>query len=354
MLATKRVNTGRQPELDLIKGLAILFMINIHVLWLFTDLELYETIFAALVYFMGGLPAAPVFMFAMGVGVVYSRRDNWKYFLKRGLIILLLGYLLNLLRFVIPFALGLELNVMKPAAIEASFEYSSLLMLFMEIDILQFAGLSLIFIALLKKIKLSIFFYPLLMLLPLLNYIVQDIQLENVFLNSLLGLFWGSGLNSTFPFLIWIFYPLLGILFGSILICVKNKNTLYLITGILGLLVLILVAPRASYLLSPDVYNYYHHGIFGNLTIGAFILFWLAIFYFAGKIIPNIIRERLSFWSRKITHMYLIHWLLIGWSLLLTGLNNFTIQQTIITMVIMIIVTDRLTYLFNQYYDLKI
>ena len=355
MFAQDKINDGRQMELDIAKGLAILFMINIHVLWLFTDFAIYESAFAALVYFMGGPPAAPVFMVAMGVGVVYSRRDNWQYFFRRGLLIMVIGYLLNLFRFLIPFLIALEFNLIHPGEIEASFEYSNLLMIFMEVDILQFAGLSLLFIALLKKIKLPVVVYPLVAIVfAMLNFFVRDIQVSNTFFNSLLGLFWGSGLNSSFPFFIWIFYPLLGVFFGSFLIRCKSKNKLYLLTAVISLLILFLSAPRAVYLLSDDIFKYYHHDIFGNFMITGFVFFWLSLLYFVGKIIPGIIKNGLKYMSRKITHFYIIHWLLIGWGLLVVGFNSLMVWPSVVAMVSVLIITAVLTYYFNQKYNMKI
>ena len=51
--------------------------------------------------------AAPVFMFCMGVGVVYSRHSQWNTMVKRGAILYLTGILVNVFEFIMPgFILG--------------------------------------------------------------------------------------------------------------------------------------------------------------------------------------------------------------------------------------------------------
>jgi uncharacterized membrane protein len=67
-------NAARQPELDMARGLAVFFMIAVHVLEILGDTALAETGPGIVIGFLGGPPAAPVFMMLLGVGIVYSAR----------------------------------------------------------------------------------------------------------------------------------------------------------------------------------------------------------------------------------------------------------------------------------------
>lgn len=78
------VNSGRQKELDIAKGLAIIFMIWQHILGLFIVTE-YGVMEDIAVSILGCPFAAPVFMFAMGMGITYSRKNCSSDLLKRGL-----------------------------------------------------------------------------------------------------------------------------------------------------------------------------------------------------------------------------------------------------------------------------
>ncbi|MCD6516885.1 MAG: DUF1624 domain-containing protein [Candidatus Aminicenantes bacterium] len=68
LLSENEINTGRQTELDIAKGLAIAFMIFDHVLECYASTQLENTVFADVIYFLACVPAEPVFMFLMGVG----------------------------------------------------------------------------------------------------------------------------------------------------------------------------------------------------------------------------------------------------------------------------------------------
>jgi uncharacterized membrane protein len=84
LFSSDPVNRGRQTELDIIKGAAILFMMLVHCYEEFTVWPLQPGISAFIISFLGSPPSAPVFMFALGVGIVYSRKSNSKALLLRG------------------------------------------------------------------------------------------------------------------------------------------------------------------------------------------------------------------------------------------------------------------------------
>ena len=105
LFSDERVNTGRQMELDIAKGLSIIFMVFINFLILVGDFNhsisfIYNIVFADV---LGGPCPAPIFMFCMGVGIVYSRHSQWDTMIKRGCILYLTGILVNLFEYVLPF-----------------------------------------------------------------------------------------------------------------------------------------------------------------------------------------------------------------------------------------------------------
>ena len=93
--------------------------------------------------------AAPIFMFCMGVGIVYSRRSQWDIMVKRGITLFLLGILVNVFEFFLPYYVcGTLLGSWD------IFPIAGGLLLFC-VDILAFAGLSFILMGILKKFELS-------------------------------------------------------------------------------------------------------------------------------------------------------------------------------------------------------
>ena len=78
--AKDTINLGRQKELDIAKGIAVIFMVLCHGLeimsWFFDPEISYEISYFILDVVLGGSFAAPVFMFCMGLSFAYSRKSD--------------------------------------------------------------------------------------------------------------------------------------------------------------------------------------------------------------------------------------------------------------------------------------
>lgn len=96
----ERDNTGREKELDIARGLAAVFMVLIHTAGFYWDGQ--NAVFYNAVNFLGSPPCAPVFMFLLGAGVVYSRKSTAEKLLRRGLTLFGLSYVFNALAFALP------------------------------------------------------------------------------------------------------------------------------------------------------------------------------------------------------------------------------------------------------------
>jgi uncharacterized membrane protein len=143
--------TGLAPRdrvrgFDLARGLAVLFMIGVHVLFHWGAPETWTTPVGQVISFLGGPTAAPVFMFLMGASLAFSSRSSFRSLVVRGLWLVWLGYLLNLLRGVIPAYLGLSTGVVTAEQI-APFTLPWLLT---TVDVHHMAGLSLVAIGVLS------------------------------------------------------------------------------------------------------------------------------------------------------------------------------------------------------------
>ena len=105
LFSKETVNNGRQPAIDLCKTVCIILMLLCHVFYVikFTNTPTLTPSFIAhnLVRLLG----AQFFMFSMGLGLAYTRNDTAKCCLRRGVILLLSGYMLNFLREILPWML---------------------------------------------------------------------------------------------------------------------------------------------------------------------------------------------------------------------------------------------------------
>ncbi|WP_296801764.1 heparan-alpha-glucosaminide N-acetyltransferase domain-containing protein [uncultured Methanobrevibacter sp.] len=84
LFSQKKVNTGRQVELDIVKGLSIIFMVFLHTFYVASAFHAsYNPTFSFMIMNILGRPyAAVIFMFCMGVGIVYSRHSQWNIMIK--------------------------------------------------------------------------------------------------------------------------------------------------------------------------------------------------------------------------------------------------------------------------------
>ena len=131
----------RFPLPDLLKGFAVLFMIQIHIIELFIDYAGRESLFGKLSMFFGGPFTAIIFMIVMGYFIAKSKKPFVKNLL-RGVKIFAVGLLLNI---------GLNFNLLLKIKY-ANWQFNPLEYIF-GVDILYLAGLSVIFIAFLKTLK---------------------------------------------------------------------------------------------------------------------------------------------------------------------------------------------------------
>ena len=140
----------RLQNLDLLKVVSLVFMVLCHiVIRLGEHKEGYASDFSFILadYIFGSyLGVAHAFMFAMGVGIIFSSKQAPTHLIKRGVCLFILAYILNFCRYGV-YALGDSL-------IEGEFLEETVLA-FTCHDILDFAGLALIVTGVLRLLKLK-------------------------------------------------------------------------------------------------------------------------------------------------------------------------------------------------------
>ena len=341
-----RINLGRQIELDIARGLAVIFMILVHIQGVFLSEKSTNTVIGGIIEFVGTIPAAPVFMFLLGAGIVYSKKNEPKLLLKRGFMLLVVGYLLNFLRGFLP-------NIVK-FSIWSDTIWSQMAFDEMRyIDILQFAGLSLITFSVFSYFKSGLkTMVSFLIAVAALNFLVSGISVEGYFREAFTGLIWGSNELSFFPYLSWIFYPVTGYIFANLLVRTTNKSSFYKKSIIIGTIVmgLLLVSGLNSYDLGMGSdSSYYHHLFFANLLFLGFILVWFGILYFMSNHLGGKVLELLKEWSNNVTEIYFIHWIFIGWSTLLIYYKSMNLFSYSIFVLLITYLSNDLAKKFKLY-----
>ena len=304
-----RTRSYRDGTADLLKGLAVLFMIQVHIMEQFVTADTQGSVIGKVSMFLGGPACAPVFLAVMGYFLAFSEKPL-AYFLKRGGVLFLAGILLNIGR-----SAHLLIEIFQgETSINPWF-------FIMGADILTLAGLSMIVTGFLRVIlKDNGWFYFITALIiaaltPMLNQIAATGKV-GVYIAAF---FWGSSEWSYFPVVPWLGYVLAGYAFRLFIVQYPllnkidvQKQLLYFIPLWIGIMITIPYASVITHNLSEPG-GYYHHGILFFVWTLLFMISYLVLV----KLTEVLYGEQgvvifIKWIGRKVTSLYVIQWLIIG------------------------------------------
>ena len=296
---------GRQRELDIAKGLIIILMSLSHAIeilgWFFAPESADGFFWYGFDMLIKG--TAPVFIFCMGISLCYSRRQSASDLLRRAGGMAGIVLLLELFRTLIPCLI--EWLIFRDIdSIEYAYQ-------FLCVDILQFATLALLAIALFKKLRLR----PVAMLVISVVCSVIGQMLTGVSTGSAIGDFavgylWHSHDTAYFPLLSWLIVLLTGYSLGYMWLRLKDKPRFFKLVTPIGLV--IGVAYYASMVFLGKWYyfsgeNYCGIGIFDVLFMIALFFATVGISNYFGNRMPRLSRVFESMGTR-LNSIYCIHW----------------------------------------------
>lgn len=297
---------ARTQTADVLKGIAVLLMIQVHIVELFATEDIYYSSIGKILLFLGGPPVAPMFMILFGY-FVYSSQKTTLQLIKRGLGIFALGMLLNL-------ALNFNLIV---SVCQQKLQVDIWPYIF-GVDILQFAGLSLIILSFLKPVMqlslrptLSVMF-----LAPFLSLILVHKIPNNNILLFISAFFYGSSNWSYFPLFPWLAYPLAGMALYQVqqhydFSFLKSIKTKLVGLTIFATFMVLTISYGTS--IASDLQTYYHHGTLYFLWAIAFCAgYGMLIHEITQRIRENIIVNYIKWLGKHVTLVYVIQWIIIG------------------------------------------
>jgi uncharacterized membrane protein len=290
---------SRHRVADLLKGTAVVLMIQVHVLQLLVRQDVMESATGRILLFLGGPPVAPVFLAVMGFYAI-SASASWAAFLLRGCRLLALGLLLNL---------GLNAHLLLRI-------YSGEIALdpwryVFGVDVLFAAGLSMMVIAVLRPVlaQRGALWLALAGLVALVTPEV-DAALPRTdgwrWLTAYLG---DAAPWSYFPLFPWLAYVLAGAAAG----CWRQRLTVsrahVALLCSIGAVILWATGDMA-FEVATDLPRYYHHGAGFFCWTVAFMAVWTG----GHRIVaPWVDGSGVWVWlGRHVTLSYVIQWLLIG------------------------------------------
>lgn len=322
LFSNEEVNTGRQWAFDFTKAVAILFMVLVHTfIYVYGEEEMNHGFQYRLNNIYGGTLGAPAFMLSMGVGVAYSRRSDWRTMLQRGFKLIVAGYLLNIIRS-LP-QLFLWLVGIGEEHFDCFVEEFNLF------DILQFAGVSFLLFALLRRLNAS----PNVVLavglaLSIFGTFVRSIDMGSTWLNLLCYPFVGVHVGdiwTSFPLANWFIFVAAGYWIGKLIRRCNDLDRLYAlatpVAAFFFAVSMIYLTTRELGMFSDENDDmFYYMTPFDSLVciMGAIMVAGIGHFLMPHE--PKVIFDEVQLLSNDVTRIYLIHWIFVSY--LVGGLMN--------------------------------
>jgi uncharacterized membrane protein len=339
---TGLASRDRVRGFDLARGLAVLFMIGVHVLFHWGAPNTWTTPVGQVISFLGGPTAAPVFMFLMGASLAFSSRSSFRSLAVRGLWLVWLGYLLNVLRGVLPAYLGLSTGVVTAEQI-APFTLPWLLT---TVDVHHMAGLSLIAIAALRMaVRSSWAWLALAAGVVLAGPILRGLEFGTPLLDGPLTPVLGGAPNVYYAVMPWIAFPLVGAVFGAVMARAANRTRVFRLGAMFGgALCAVGVGLFAASPPTFDVNTYWRMPPSYFVGILGLVLVWL----WACDLVVRHVRANRAFtflygWSASVIAIYFTHWLVVGWGVGVFGFRSQPLEGALLGIVVAIVATALLS-----------
>lgn len=354
LFSSEKVNIGRQVELDVAKALSIIFMIFLHTIMLVTmfNYDLSHSFEFTFSNILGRPFAAPIFMFCMGVGIVYSRHSQWDTMIKRGVTLYILGILVNVFEFILPhFACGYLLG-------NWTYPIAGGLLLFC-VDILAFAGLAFILMGILKKFEVSNRNLIIIAVaMSLIATLLKDANFGNDYLNLFFANFFGTvGGFGAFPLFVWFIFPVAGYVWGQYFIRVKDKKEFFKFWPLCIIIAVAYFFISTHYwggVASKDVHLYYFMNIIDALFCIINAHGVIGLCYWISKYLPDSVIKVFTILSSNINRIYIAQWFFIPLTvILIVYLFKGIVFNDLITIIIAICILVLSTVVAMGYKKLK-
>jgi len=304
----------RTIEFDLTKTFTLLFcMIGIHSFYDLTTIDMADSAIGSVLNVLAGSCGAPIFMTCMGITLSFSRHNSPKDYLSRGIQLLTLGMAVNVLRWGSQAFRAYMTNDVEL--------YKGLALIF-NVDIMQFAGLAFMLLALL--LVLHIRPWQMLLLGVALNIIGSTLEghyTDSYVVNQILGYFYPTPTCCCFPLLNWFIFVATGNMLGYLYHTLDDISRFYriaipvcgVITAVYMYLTIVTQLPFLRTL----------QGDWGLYWINPYDAFFIAfgvapfeigVFWLLGKVIPHRWMRVLAYPSMHINQFFCISWVLIMWT----------------------------------------
>ena len=282
------------------------------------------------------------FVFLMGIFIALAGNKNLSLSIKRGVILFLAGYILNFFRSSLPMWLSLEFGLVTQEELGDGNPIYELLV----VDILQFAGIAFIICSLLHHYLPNPKYWLLIALgIAFVSPYTWDTYTGHVFIDEILKLFAGNIVEGAFfPQLPWLAYVLSGMAFGHWLKQADDLNRFLKKSAWFSFAVTLvgvgIILTNIDYHSGESM----RAGPGGVIAISGFTALTIFLFNVIVEKVPhNPVFGFWYTWSKHITIIYVVHWLLIGWGLMYFGFRTLSGAEFLVTLFALYIFTHFLS-----------
>ncbi len=351
IFSTEEVNTGRQKEFDLLKGLFMVLIFLIHAFQA-TMSDMSQAVLC--IWIFATMSGAAIFIFVMGFGITYGKGSGPKEMAAGGVRLVLYQYLSNLayltaLIFPYPF-------VLKRMSEDGAENLRMLIWIYFQYtNIFFIAGIFYLIFAVLKKTGCRIYVYPLLGLISALIAPYLYAKPVNIpVLSYVATLLIGDASFVSFIPLYYLSYALIGAGAGYAYRHISDKRKFYLSVLPVALVIVIAWWIRAFQLYGNDIdlmgevmeEGYAYPDILHVVASLAHIFLFAAIIFFAtdrkkkSGSKENPVTTQIMRYSRHISKYYALHLLVYFMALGFNGYVSFEPWQCILLMLIAMVITE--------------
>ncbi len=332
MFSKNDINTGRQVEFDYLKGLFIPMILLIHAFQMLGGAKVPAY---RITYIIATMTGAAIFIFVLGFGSVYSRKDC-KGLAMAGVRLIVMEFVWNALALTLPMILGQLLRMITGHEPLWALTWMQAPMMLQYINVFFIAGVCYLVLALLKFFDTPAVVY---IGLAVLLFVVDPFlymngkTTGNGVLDYILTTFVGGRAAVSLNFIALLPHALLGVGFGKILRKTENKGRLY---GILSIPLIIIVAvyfihafntyPGLDALYNYSGMGYIYPDILRAFANAASVLLFAGSLYALRNIIGRckLLHNALIHLNRNNTPYYAIHPFWYGIIFATAGYTSFS------------------------------
>ncbi|WP_080780203.1 heparan-alpha-glucosaminide N-acetyltransferase domain-containing protein [Chryseobacterium phocaeense] len=333
----------RIAALDLIKGMSVVGMIIIHTLLIYANVKSQsESVIGSFIVFLGR--GTSIFLICMGITFMTSSHQSLKSSIKRGGLLLLAAFFMNFMKFIVPAVLGFAPdNFIQKYGWHGPIEQQYMYLVMLG-DILQLAGISLLFVGFIREyVKNKYGILAIGLLIALVSRELSGTIIDYPVVNYISDLFFSNDYPAYiyFPVFPWMAFIIIGMFFGKWFLELNyNSQELFRKMLYFGL---VFIAVGAPLVFLFDAYNYngfYHMGPGGVIYFAGWTLIFLwAISRLTSNMKENKFTGILKYCSKNLTSMYMIQWILISWGKGIFGYRQHGIGFVLMLIVLYIILT---------------